>query len=79
MWKALNLALVLEIILVIIFLVLIDQCMKISISKIMLSDLGFLLTPFKKSIANVSATYSLLLLKEKKLLLAIDGPIDKAV
>ena len=38
MWKSLNLALVIEILLVIIFLVLIDQCMKISISKIMLNN-----------------------------------------
>ncbi len=38
MWKSLNLARVIEILLVIIFLVLIDQCMKISISKIMLNN-----------------------------------------
>ena len=38
MWKSLNLAQVIEILLVIIFLVLIDQCMKISISKIMLNN-----------------------------------------
>ena len=40
MWKSLNLARVIEILLVIIFLVLIDQCMKIFISKIMLNN-GF--------------------------------------
>ena len=38
MWKSLNLVRVIEILLVIIFLVLIDQCMKISISKIMLNN-----------------------------------------
>ena len=38
MWKSLNLARVIEILLVIIFLVLIDQCMKIFISKIMLNN-----------------------------------------
>ena len=38
MWKSLNLARVIEILLVIIFLVLFDQCMKISISKIMLNN-----------------------------------------
>ena len=38
MWKSQNLAHVIEILLVIIFLVLIDQCMKISISKIMLNN-----------------------------------------
>ena len=38
MWKSLNLAQVIEILLVIIFLVLIDQCMKIFISKIMLNN-----------------------------------------
>ena len=38
MWKSLNLARAIEILLVIIFLVLIDQCMKISISKIMLNN-----------------------------------------
>ena len=38
MWKSQNLARVIEILLVIIFLVLIDQCMKISISKIMLNN-----------------------------------------
>ena len=38
MWNSLNLARVIEILLVIIFLVLIDQCMKISISKIMLNN-----------------------------------------
>ena len=38
MWKSLNLARVIETLLVIIFLVLIDQCMKISISKIMLNN-----------------------------------------
>ena len=38
MWKSLNLARVIEILLVIIFLVLIDQCMKVSISKIMLNN-----------------------------------------
>ena len=38
MWKSLNLARVIEILLVIIFLILIDQCMKISISKIMLNN-----------------------------------------
>ena len=38
MWKSLNLARVIEILLAIIFLVLIDQCMKISISKIMLNN-----------------------------------------
>ena len=38
MWKSLNLAKVIEMLLVIIFLVLIDQCMKIFISKIMLNN-----------------------------------------
>ena len=38
MWKSLNLARVIETLLVIIFLILIDQCMKIFISKIMLSN-----------------------------------------
>ena len=38
MWKSPNLARIIEILLVIIFLVLIDQCMKISISKIMLNN-----------------------------------------
>ena len=38
MWKSLNLVRVIETILAIIFLVLIDQCMKISISKIMLNN-----------------------------------------
>ena len=38
MWKSLNLVRVIEILLLIIFLVLIDQCMKISISKIMLNN-----------------------------------------
>ena len=40
MWKSLNLVRVIETILAIIFLVLIDQCMKIFISKIMLNN-GF--------------------------------------
>ena len=38
MWKSLNLARVIETLLAIILLVLIDQCMKISISKIMLNN-----------------------------------------
>ena len=38
MWKSLNLARVIETLLAIIFLVLIDQCMKIFISKIMLNN-----------------------------------------
>ena len=38
MWKSLNLVRVIEILLLIIFLVLIDQCMKVSISKIMLNN-----------------------------------------
>ena len=38
MWKSLNLVQVIEILLLIIFLVLIDQCMKIFISKIMLNN-----------------------------------------
>ena len=38
MWKSLNLARVIEILLVIIFLVLIDQCMKVFNSKIMLNN-----------------------------------------
>ena len=38
MWKSLNLARGIEILLVIIFLVLFDHCMKISISKIMLNN-----------------------------------------
>ena len=38
MWKSLNLVKVIEMLLVIIFLVLIDQCMKIFISKIMLNN-----------------------------------------
>lgn len=38
MWKSLNLARVIETLLIIIFLVLIDQCMKICISKIMLNN-----------------------------------------
>ena len=38
MWKSLNLARVIEILLIIIFLVLIDQCMKIFISKMMLNN-----------------------------------------
>ena len=38
MWKSLNLARVIETLLAIIFLVLIDQCMKVSISKIMLNN-----------------------------------------
>ena len=38
MWKSLNLARVIEMLLAIIFLVLIDQCMKIFISKIMLEN-----------------------------------------
>ena len=38
MWKSLNLVRVIETILAIIFLVLIDQCMKIFISKIMLNN-----------------------------------------
>ena len=38
MWKSLNLARVIETLLLIIFLVLIDQCMKILISKIMLNN-----------------------------------------
>ena len=38
MWKSLNIARVIETLLVIIFLVLIDQCMKIFISKIMLNN-----------------------------------------
>ena len=38
MWKSLNLARVLEMLLAIIFLILIDQCMKIFISNIMLNN-----------------------------------------
>ena len=38
MWKSLNLARVIETVLLIIFLVLIDQCMKVFISKIMLNN-----------------------------------------
>ena len=38
MWKSLNLARVIETLLLIIFLVLIDQCMKVFISKIMLNN-----------------------------------------
>ena len=38
MWKSLNLARVIETLLAIIFLVLLDQCMKIFISKIMLNN-----------------------------------------
>ena len=38
MWKSLNLARVIETLMVIIFLILIDQCMKIFISKIMLDN-----------------------------------------
>ena len=48
MWKSLNLARVIEMLLVIIFLILIDQCMKIFISKIMLNNrfLDMQLLPF---------------------------------
>ena len=48
MWKSLNLARVIETLLVIIFLILIDQCMKIFISKIMLNNrfLDMQLLPF---------------------------------
>ncbi len=38
MWKSLNLAMVIETLLAIIFLVLLDQCMKVFISKIMLNN-----------------------------------------